>query len=135
MRAFFDTNVLVYAFDDTQPVKQELASALMRQLWDRPEPICISTQVAIEFYNAVRRQKIVDRNLAAYESALSSMHCMPTTMQTVQDAWRLFRAHKLSWFDALIVQSALDAKCSHLFTEDMQNGRKFGGLEVVNPFV
>ena len=134
MRAFFDTNILVYAFDDTQPVKQELASALMRQLWDRPDPICISTQVAIEFYNAVRRQKIVDRNLAAYESALSGMHCMPTSMQTVQEAWSLFRAHKLSWFDALIVQSALDAKCSHLFTEDMQNGRKFGGLEVVNPF-
>jgi predicted nucleic acid-binding protein len=62
------------------------------------------------------------------------MRCMPTSMQTVQEAWLLFRAHKLSWFDALIVQSALDAKCSHLFTEDMQNGRKFSGLEVVNPF-
>ena len=127
MKAFFDTNILIYAFDDTQPVKQELAATLMRSLWDRVEPICISTQVAIEFYNAVRRQKVVDQNLAAYEAALSNFLCLPTTLQTVQDAWSLFRAHKLSWFDALIVQSALDAKCSHLFTEDMQNGRKFGG--------
>ena len=134
MKAFFDTNILIYAFDDTQPVKQALAATLMRSLWDRVEPICISTQVAIEFYNAVRLQKVVEQNLAAYEAALSNMRCLPTTMQTVQDAWTLFRAHKLSWFHALIVQSALDAKCSHLFTEDMQNGRKFGGLEVVNPF-
>ena len=43
--------------------------------------------------------------------------------------------HRLSFYDALIIAAALEAGCDTLFTEDMQHGRKFGGLTIVNPFL
>jgi predicted nucleic acid-binding protein len=41
----------------------------------------------------------------------------------------------ISASDALIVAAALEAGCDTLFSEDMQHGRKFGGLTIVNPFI
>jgi predicted nucleic acid-binding protein len=46
----------------------------------------------------------------------------------------LARDHKLSFYDALIVAAAVDAGCLVLFTEDLQDGRKFGAVTVENPF-
>jgi hypothetical protein len=47
----------------------------------------------------------------------------------------LHQAHSLSVWDGLIVQAALDAQCDVLLSEDLQHGRRFGSLEVVNPFL
>jgi predicted nucleic acid-binding protein len=47
----------------------------------------------------------------------------------------LARDHRLSFYDALIVAAALEAGCDTLYTKDMQHGRKFGGLTIVNPFI
>jgi len=47
----------------------------------------------------------------------------------------LHQHHSLAFWDALIVQAALDAGCDVLLTEDMQHGRRFGELEVRNPFI
>ena len=42
--------------------------------------------------------------------------------------------HRLSFYDALIVVSAIEAGCDVLYSEDMQHGRTIGGLAIVNPF-
>ncbi|TMJ22041.1 MAG: PIN domain-containing protein [Alphaproteobacteria bacterium] len=47
----------------------------------------------------------------------------------------LARDHGLAFYDALIVAAALEAGCDTLFTEDMQHGRKFGSLTIINPFI
>ena len=36
---------------------------------------------------------------------------------------------------SMIVAAAIEAGCDTLFTEDMQHGRKFGSLTIVNPFL
>jgi predicted nucleic acid-binding protein len=43
--------------------------------------------------------------------------------------------HHLSFYDALIVTSAIEAGCDTLYTEDMQHGRAIGGLTIRNPFM
>jgi predicted nucleic acid-binding protein len=43
--------------------------------------------------------------------------------------------HRLSFYDALIVASAIEAGCDIVYSEDMQHGRKFGSLTIVNPFL
>ena len=45
------------------------------------------------------------------------------------------RSHGFNFYDALIVASALVARCDTLLTEDLQNGRRVNGLTIVNPFV
>jgi predicted nucleic acid-binding protein len=49
-------------------------------------------------------------------------------------ARRLSAAHNVAFYDALIVAAATEAGCGTLYTEDMQHGRAFGGLTIVNPF-
>jgi predicted nucleic acid-binding protein len=44
------------------------------------------------------------------------------------------RRHTLSLWDALIVEAALARGCTRLLSEDLQDGRRFGGLVVENPF-
>jgi hypothetical protein len=47
----------------------------------------------------------------------------------------LHQAHSLALWDGLIVQAALDSRCAILLSEDLQHGRRFGSLEVANPFL
>lgn len=60
---------------------------------------------------------------------------IPLTVATHERALALAGQGGLSFYDALIVASALEAGAARLLTEDMQAGRRFGDLEIVNPFV
>ena len=135
MTAFVDTNILIYCFDESEPEKRGVAVALIRRLLAADDPAMISTQVAVEFLNRVRRSKSPPAQVAAQLETLDLFLCAPTTIDTVRSAWTLCTTHSVSWFDALIVQSALDARCSRLYSDDLQHGLVFAGvLEVINPF-
>jgi predicted nucleic acid-binding protein len=41
----------------------------------------------------------------------------------------------LSFYDALIVSAAAEARCTVLLTEDLQHGSRFLGVTVQNPFL
>ena len=47
---------------------------------------------------------------------------------------RRSRVSRLSYWDSLIVETALSAGADVLFTEDLQDGQTIDGLRVVNPF-
>jgi predicted nucleic acid-binding protein len=115
-------------------VKQPKAVALIQRLLTDTAPVCISTQVAIEYLRWVRKSGAPPDRAARLPDLLTPFRCQSTSITLIRNAWTLADAHTLSWFDALIVQAAIDARCDTLYSEDMQNGRKFGGLEVVNPF-
>lgn len=135
-RAFFDTNVLVYLFDEDSPLKQKEA----RELFDRHARaghIVLSPQVLQEFYVTVTRKLATHLSQeAALETVtnLSAFPLVPVDGSTVLRAVQLHQGEVLSFWDALIVQAALEGSCKTLFSEDMQNGRKFGELTIVDPF-
>ena len=60
---------------------------------------------------------------------------LPLTFDLHIAARALAEDHQLSLYDALIVAAAIEAGCDTLFTEDMQHGRNFGNLTIVNPFL
>ena len=51
------------------------------------------------------------------------------------EALQIMDAHRLSWYDSLIVAAAVESDSETLLTEDLQHGRKFGKTTVRNPFV
>ena len=131
MKPFLDTNVLVYAAlsDDPRcPVAERLLTV----------GGTISVQVLNEFVN-VARGKLkwpwpdIEAMLALVRRR--SAQVRDISVSTHDAALALARDHGLSIYDALIVASAIEAGCDTLFTEDMQHGRKFGHLTVVNPFI
>ena len=94
-------------------------------------------QVINEFANVSRRK--LGRSWAEIEAAIRdvlAVMAQPVSMTLAMSdaARRLAAEHGVSFYDALIVAAALDGGCTVLLTEDMQAGRSFGGLRVVNPF-
>ncbi len=129
MKAFFDTNILVYAQE--QGVKAEKARALFASGG------AVSVQVLNEFAAVARRKlrKGWPEISAAIDDVLALVAPpLPLTVAIHIAARGLAADHGLSFYDALIVAAALEGGCDILFSEDMQDGRAFGGLTVRNPF-
>jgi predicted nucleic acid-binding protein len=136
-RTFCDTNVLVYLFDVDSPAKQARARELFTDLAGSGR-LVLSSQVLQEFYVTVTRK--LARPLPA-EDALSALVQLSVLPLVRSDAALVIRAAQLhqkaslSFWDALIVQAALEGNCRTLLSEDMQHGHKFGDLVIENPFV
>lgn len=134
MRAFVDTNVLVYAVDEADERRRTLARELLASEGDT---FVVSTQVVSEFLVAVRRLEVPvapDRavELARAITASVEVH-VPSVADVIAAGERALR-DGLHHFDALIVESALSAGCDVLLTEDLQDGRRHDGLVVTDPF-
>jgi predicted nucleic acid-binding protein len=134
---FFDTNVLVYAVDASDPARQNIAIDRFARA-AREDDIVLSTQVLQEFYAIVTRK--LQPPLSAAEAArqleqLSAFEVLGASAQSVLAAAELARKHALQWWDALILEAALRAKAAVLVTEDGQHGRRFGSLVIENPFL
>ena len=136
MKRFFDTNVLVYLFDADSPDKRRKARALFQKHAEAGD-ILLSTQVLQEFYVAVTRKlaRPLDAGVAA--EAVSSFAELPMVQidsKLIVAAVHRSRNHRLSFWDALIMQAAIEGHASTLYSEDMQHGQTLDGLKVVNPF-
>ncbi len=135
MRCFFDTNVLVYSRDPDDAAKRAHARALIEKSIEE-ESFVVSTQVLVEFYaTSVRRRLLGPARALELVRFWGGHDTVPHTPDLVTRGLELHQAHSLSVWDGLIVQAALDARCDVLFSEDLQHGRRFGDLEVANPFL
>ncbi|MEX0805101.1 MAG: hypothetical protein WD688_17535 [Candidatus Binatia bacterium] len=52
----------------------------------------------------------------------------------IKNAIELQQRSQLSFWDAMIVQAAIEAGCDQLYSEDLNAGQRFGSLVIVNPF-
>jgi len=133
---FIDTNILVYARDSTDPGKQARAGEILSILW-RNRTGRLSTQVLQEYYVTVTRKLKPGLPLAeAREDVrdLLAWNPRPVTAGVLESAWEIEDHWKLSWWDSLIVASALDSGATSLLTEDLQDGLVIHSLTAINPF-
>jgi predicted nucleic acid-binding protein len=127
---FLDTNVLVYAF--TTDPRAVAAQALLGRR------CVISVQALNEFTNVARRKlgltwREVRDALAAIRIVCRTI--LPVDIETHADALRVAERHGYTMFDALMIAAALRARCTVLYSEDMQDGMTIGGrLRIVDPF-
>lgn len=133
-RCFFDTNILVYLFDQDEPEKRAIADGLLR---DETIQIHLSTQVLQEFYVAVTRK--LERPMPPAQAllAVEQFKLFPVSVVTkhlVTDAIQRSLGSCLSFWDALIVETALSERADLLVTEDLQDGWQIGSMRVWNPF-
>ena len=129
MSAFFDTNLFVYAQQIGAKGEQARATLAAGGF--------ISVQVLNEFVAVARRK--LGKDWDAIEAAIEDMLALvepplQLSLATNKAARVLARDQGFSFYDSLIVASALDADCETLYTEDMQDGRKIGTLTIRNPF-
>jgi predicted nucleic acid-binding protein len=131
---FVDTNVLVYAHDRSAGPKHEASVQLLTRLVEKRVG-ALSTQVLAEFYSAATRK--LGMASAEAEDVIADLAGWTIHRPAHSDllrASRLHRHHKIGWWDALIVTSALELGCRVLWTEDLTHGQRFGGVLVRNPY-
>ena len=129
-KAFFDTNLIVYAFAKDDP-RAETAETLLAAGG------IVSVQILNEFVAVALRKLAMtwDDVLAALDAILVLCPSpVPLTIETHQMALGIAKRHKYHIYDALVIASALEASCATLYSEDLQNGQAIGGLTIRNPF-
>ena len=134
MTVFLDTNVLVYAFDGSEPAKRARALAL---LGDEALDIVVSAQVLNEFYVTLTRKldpSVPEDTAQEAVHGLARGRVVPVDAALVEAAIALSRRHRLSLWDAGIVVAAQRAGCDELLTEDLADGQVFGAVTVRDPF-
>lgn len=133
---FVDTNVLVYARQANELIKQPIAAQWIERLWQEQ---CgrLSVQVLSEYYVTVTRKINPPRPAAdAWDDvrALSTWNPQATDLELVMRAHEVEQRYHLSWWDSLIVGAAQLQRCAVLLTEDLQHGALYGEVVVRNPF-
>lgn len=130
-KTFVDTNIVLYAFDMASPEKQVIAKALMH------EKPAISTQVLSEFTNVCIKKKLQSpADLSPIIESIARITSLQLiTLSTVKRALEIASGQQFSYYDSLIVASALEAGVEILYTEDMQHRRNIESLTIVNPFI
>ncbi|HTU47408.1 MAG TPA: PIN domain-containing protein [Bryobacteraceae bacterium] len=132
---FIDTNILIYAHDGKAGVKHNVAAELLTRLVEDGVG-ALSMQVLSEFY-AVATQKLGRKSEEAERiiGDLSGWSIHRPAHADLLRAVRLHRRYKTSWWDALIINSAIELGCSILWSEDLNNGQRYETVRVRNPFV
>jgi len=134
---FLDTNILVYTFDETAPDKQIKARALVERALEHQTGV-ISYQVTQEFINVATRKFTPPLSTA---QTLRYLHEVLEPLCAVFSGNDLYRKAigiqerwRYSFYDSLIIASALSAGCNTLYSEDLQASQSIESLTIVDPF-
>lgn len=132
---FLDTNILVYAYDIRDLAKYRRAEEFIRPLLAE-DSVVISAQVLQEFCNVSlsKLNMTAEGLLTLIDKLLGGLVAHKPSGPYYKRAILLKQRYHLSFYDALIVQAAIDLGCETLYSEDLQDGQKFGGLTIRNPF-
>jgi predicted nucleic acid-binding protein len=132
---FVDSNIFLYALDDADPRKQQVARSWRAELW-KARLGRVSFQVLNEFYvNALRLKPSASDEARSEVRDLLAWNPVAVDAAVIELCWKLQDRYRLSFWDSLIVAAAKAALCGFLLTEDLQDGQKLDGMEVVNPFL
>ena len=136
MRSFFDTNVLIYLFDEDEPEKKARAQEIYGREAGAGRAI-LSTQVLQEFYVNVTRKLSPPLPAEVAEERVRDfcrLSLVKVEASMILSAVARSRERMLSFWDALIIEAALKAGADRLLTEDLQHGQVIEGLRIENPF-
>jgi predicted nucleic acid-binding protein len=135
-RRFVDTNLFVYAHDESAGRKREIARNLISEVWESRSG-CASVQVLQELFVNLTRK--VPKPLCAREAAVLIEDLSAWTVHApgVRDVLYAIELHErtgVSFWDAMILTSARSLDCHVLYSEDLSAGQTYDGVLVVNPF-
>ena len=132
-----DTNVLLYAYDQGEPVKQSQAAAVLDRLASVRLGV-LTPQVLSEFFvNATRklqRPLTVGQAYDRIQNYLLSWEILDLSGSIILEAVRGVRTYQMAYWDAQIWASARLHQIPLIFTEDFNVGAVIEGVRFVNPF-
>lgn len=130
-KIFIDSNIFLYTFDSRDERKQKIS----KEITLSPNSI-ISIQVINEVSNNLIKKFKFDNNMVKrfIKSCYNRYEVINFAKETFLLACNIRDSYNISYYDSLIVSTALNAKCTVLYSEDMQHGLKIDDLVILNPF-
>jgi predicted nucleic acid-binding protein len=135
-RRFVDTNILLYAYDDSAGTKRDQARTLLEELWESREG-CLSVQVLQEFFVNATRKIAKPLNAETAKEIVADMSHWHMHVPAAVDVLGAIGIHQragISFWDSMIVRSAAEMGCKVLYSEDLNTGQDYSGVRVKNPF-
>lgn len=135
-RVFFDTNILVYAYDPAAEGKWRTARGIVEKRWATQDAV-VSTQVLQEFYWVVttRIPTVLSRDTArTLVTDYLKWNVIVNDGQSILNAIDIQERHRYSFWDALIIESAIRGGASLILSEDLHDGQTIDGVKIENPF-
>lgn len=135
-----DTNVLIYAMDVTEPIKQPKAKGLLNRLARSPADTVVLWQAASEYLCGLRRWqaqgRLSDADVtAAISHLLSTASVVFPTNNVLWKSLDLSRHYSLSHWDSMLLAACVEAGVDTLYSEDFTDGMTYDSVTVVNPLV
>lgn len=130
---FIDSNILLYAYSTTEVRKKEKVRSIFEN-----EAVSVSTQVINEFIWVMHRKYHVDLTLLTTISShiFDLFNVALVTRETITQALAIAKRYNYSYWDSLILSSALETTSAIIYTEDMQHGQIVNtNLKIINPFI
>ena len=136
MRAnyFFDTNILITAYDRDAGSKRTIASGLVERAFQEPGFASISVQVLQEFFVNFVRKGQSDEAAAQLIDDFSSWKIINNTHDLFLSGLEAKARWQLSLWDSMIVAAAQQSRSTILYTEDLNHGQHYGSVQALNPF-
>jgi len=131
-KAFIDTNVLIYFISNDEVRKATAREAILAN----PETT-VSSQVINEFISTCLQKRLLSLDEVTEVSTgfMRALQFAPVNAATINSALKLVKKYKYSYWDSLIIASALENGCSVLYTEDMQHDQIINNrVRIANPF-
>jgi predicted nucleic acid-binding protein len=134
---FVDTNILVYAFDESDTERQQRAERALAPLFLQ-DRIRLSTQVLQEFYVTMTRKVRAAWKPGEALEVLDDLAAWPLLVvnyELIRESVLLSEESRISFWDSLVVNSAARSGADTLFTEDLNDGQVVRGIRVSNPLL
>jgi predicted nucleic acid-binding protein len=131
-KSFIDTNIWIYAHLENDDEKNNQALTLLDSLSE----LAISTQVLNEYYSVMLKYKIADEIIQDNINVIiDASNVALIEISTLQLAHKIRLQNGFSYWDSLMIASAIQNNCTILYSEDMQHQQKIQTLTVINPFM
>ncbi len=133
-RCFIDTNVIIYANDRRDKVKQDLAVGLVSRLIRERNGV-ISTQVLQEYANVALGKLGQESDIVLRQIwLLESLRLIVPYPHLVRRSIEIHQTYCTSFWDGSIIAAAEEGGCDLVLSEDLNEGQFYAGLQVLNPF-
>ena len=133
-RVFIDSNVFLYAAEEGTALKSAQSGEWLRYLLQTGLGVA-NLQVLNEVTNVlIKRGGMRPEAVFSVVDGYASFGSSAINFETVAAARILHFENGYSWWDCLLLASAIEMQCRLFLSEDMKDGHRVRGLTIINPF-
>ena len=138
--AFFDTNIIIYAYDPSEPVKQSRCANLLEKVYEKEITGVVSNQILGEVFKglieniekpiSIENAELIIKNIIESDAWMKINY----DHETVEKAIITTKLSRTPFWDTVIAETMKENGITKIYTENEKDFRKISGIKVINPF-